>query len=65
MSSIVDNQSDKRQEARDALLDAITIEVGKIDQSDHQVNRVTMLKRLSEAYALVYHGSKIDQPPKS
>ncbi len=62
MSSTVDNQSEKRKETRDVLLDAIKAEVAEIDQNDHQVNRVTILKRLAEAYALVYHGSKIEQP---
>lgn len=65
MSSTVDNQSDKRKATRDVLLDAIADEVGKIDPHDHQVNRITALKRLAESYALVYHGSKIEQPPKS
>jgi hypothetical protein len=62
MSSTVDNQSEKRKEARDALLDAIIREVEAINPSDHQANRLMVLKRLAESYALVYHGSKIEQP---
>ncbi|MGW5333606.1 hypothetical protein [Streptomyces bauhiniae] len=62
MSSAQDNQSDKRKEARDALLEAIVQEVQAIDPKDHQANRLTILKRLAESYALVYHGSTIEQP---
>ncbi|MET7731230.1 hypothetical protein ABZT02_07660 [Streptomyces sp. NPDC005402] len=65
MSSTVDNQSDKRKETRDVLLDAIRTEVENIDQREHQVNRVGMLNELAKAYALVYHGTTIATPPKS
>jgi hypothetical protein len=62
MSSAVDNQSDKRKATRDALLDAITDEVQKIDPHDSQHIRITVLKTLAEAYSLIYHGS---ETPKS
>lgn len=34
----------------------------QIDPKDHQANRLVILKRLAESYALVYHGSNIEQP---
>jgi hypothetical protein len=43
-------------EAREALLNAITKEVSKIDQTDAQSYRTTHLKDLAQAYALVVHG---------
>lgn len=58
MSSTVDNQAEKRKEARDVLLDAIINEVAQIDSRDPQHQRVATLKHLAEAYSFVYHGSE-------
>lgn len=65
MSSAQDNQADKRKKTRDVLLDAIAAEVAQIDPNDHQSNRLTLLKRCAESYALVYHGTGITEPPHS
>lgn len=57
MSSATDDTAQNRKDTRDALLAAIKREVEAIDRVDSQHNRVTYLKRLAEAYALVYHGA--------
>jgi hypothetical protein len=44
--------------ARDALLDAITKEVGKVDRIDAPNLRNDHLKVLAQAYALVVHGNQ-------
>ncbi|MEV8402607.1 hypothetical protein [Streptomyces niveus] len=43
--------------ARNALLNAITKEVEKIDSSIRTDQRVSHVRQLAEAYALVVHGN--------
>lgn len=65
MTTKHDRDSNERVTARDALLNEISAEVEKIDQADHQVNRIAVLKSLAESYALVVHGTKLQAPAKS
>ncbi|MFI7234300.1 hypothetical protein [Streptomyces cyaneofuscatus] len=52
------SSSDSRKNARDALLDAITRGIAEVETKDWDIDvRISRLKILAQAYALVAHGA--------